>query len=118
MLICNDYSEQIHRRGICLLTINYLLFLMMNTATATTKTIKTAIPTSTPEMEPGIPPSSLFHSEISEIKTTLELSSCYNHDKIEWLSRDNLSSPPFALVTYIKSFYKIRSEIRGTITGS
>ena len=35
--------------------------------------------------------------------------------KQEWLSRDNLSSPLFALVTYMKSFYKIRSELQGKI---
>ena len=33
--------------------------------------------------------------------------------RLEWLTRDNLSNPPFALVTYMKSFYKIRSEIQG-----
>ena len=31
------------------------------------------------------------------------------------VSRDNLSSPPFAFVTYMKSFYKIRSELQGKI---
>ena len=31
--------------------------------------------------------------------------------QLEWLSRDNLSNPPFALVTYITSCCKIRSEI-------
>ena len=30
--------------------------------------------------------------------------------KLEWLSRDNLSSKPFVLVTYMTSVYKIRSE--------
>ena len=33
--------------------------------------------------------------------------------RLEWLTRDNLSNPPFALVTYMKCFYKIRSEIQG-----
>ena len=37
--------------------------------------------------------------------------------RLEWLSRDNLLSPPFALVTYMVSFYKTRSEIQGKITG-
>ena len=35
---------------------------------------------------------------------------------LEWLSSDYLSSLPFALVTYMTSFYKIRSEIQGKIT--
>ena len=33
--------------------------------------------------------------------------------RLEWLSKDNLSHPPFALVTYMTSFYKIRSKIQG-----
>ena len=33
--------------------------------------------------------------------------------QLKLLSRDNLSSPPFALVTYVTSFYKIRSKIQG-----
>ena len=37
--------------------------------------------------------------------------------KLEQLFRDNLSSPPFALVTYMTSLYKIRSEIQGKIIG-
>ena len=36
-------------------------------------------------------------------------------DKIERSSRDNLSSPSIALLTFMKSFYKIRSEIQGKI---
>ena len=36
---------------------------------------------------------------------------------LELLSRDSLSSPPFALVTYMKTFYNIRSEIQGKLTG-
>ena len=39
-------------------------------------------------------------------------------DQLERLSRDNLSSPPFALVTYITSIYKIRPDIKGKITGN
>ena len=35
--------------------------------------------------------------------------------KLGWLSRNNLSSPSFALVTYMKSFYKIWSEIQSKI---
>ena len=35
---------------------------------------------------------------------------------LEWLSSDYLSGLPFALVTYMTSFYKIRSEIQGKIT--
>ena len=35
--------------------------------------------------------------------------------KLKWLSRDNLSSLSVALVTYMKCFYKIRSEIQGKI---
>ena len=36
---------------------------------------------------------------------------------LELLSRDSLSSPPFALVTYMKTFCNIRSEIQGKLTG-
>ena len=35
---------------------------------------------------------------------------------LDGLARDNLLSPPIALVTYITSSYKIRSEIKGKIT--
>ena len=38
-----------------------------------------------------------------------------NSYKLEWFSRDNLSSPPFTLVTNMKSFYNFRSEIQGKI---
>ena len=34
--------------------------------------------------------------------------------RLEWL---NLSSLPFAVVAYLISFYEIRSEIQGKITG-
>ena len=36
-----------------------------------------------------------------------------NRDELEWLSNDNFSSPPFALVTYLTPFHKIRPEIQG-----
>ena len=36
---------------------------------------------------------------------------------LELLSRDSLSSPPFALVTYMKTFCNIRSELQGKLTG-
>ena len=39
--------------------------------------------------------------------------SCQSRGKLEWLSRDNLSSLQFALSTCMTSFYKIRSEIQG-----
>ena len=43
---------------------------------------------------------------------------CIDHTyKLEGLSRDNLSGSPFALVTYMTSFYKIRSGKQGKITG-
>ena len=38
------------------------------------------------------------------------------YSNLEWLSRDNLLSPLFALVAFMTSFYRIRSEIQGKIT--
>ena len=35
---------------------------------------------------------------------------------LEWLSSYYLSSLPFVLVTYMTSFYKIRSGIQGKVT--
>ena len=35
--------------------------------------------------------------------------------KLECLSRDKLPSPPFPLVTYMKSFCKVKSEILGKL---
>ena len=52
-----------------------------------------------------------FRIPVNQSEVTIVVSLC----KLEWLSRDNLSSPPFAIVTYMymTPFYKIRSEIQG-----